>query len=100
MAKMAFQNIDVSDDHRYQSEKLLEAEEKKLANCEKKVNESPGDRFKPHRKFPSLSSAIDIQTTVEKGRFCVASRDIALGEIILIEEPAVSRSKLQLFVKT
>ena len=42
---------------------------------------------KPHPKYKSLDAAVEIQYTVDQGRFAVASRDIPAGTSILVEEP-------------
>ena len=42
---------------------------------------------KPHPKYKSLDVAVEIQYTVDQGRFAVASRDIPAGTSILVEEP-------------
>lgn len=44
-----------------------------------------------HPKFPNFSSSISVQYDPEgvRGRYCVASRDIEVGELLAVETPFV-----------
>ena len=53
--------------------------------------------FSPNSLYPSISSAIDIQFTSERGRFGVASRDIQVGEPLIFEAPTASKIKTKIY---
>lgn len=40
-----------------------------------------------NEKFPCASDAIDVQYTKKYGRHIVATRDIEIGEILIVEQP-------------
>jgi len=41
-------------------------------------------------RFPGASDAFDVRYAAERGRYGVASRDVAVGEVLLVEAPYVS----------
>ena len=53
----------------------------------------PGCRLKlpdPHPSLPALSRAVSVRSEAGRGRFLVAARNIARGEIVAVEQPAVA----------
>jgi hypothetical protein len=42
---------------------------------------------RPHPQFPNLSDCVSVQFSAESGRFCVASRDVDVGEVIAVDTP-------------
>lgn len=41
----------------------------------------------PHKKFPCASDAIDVRFSETFGRYIVATRDIEIGEVLVVEKP-------------
>lgn len=54
-----------------------------------------GETFTPNPLCPALSSAVETRYEDSRGRFGVASRDIALGETLLVEDATSARIKKQ-----
>jgi len=70
-----------------------------INSLQDKKDQSPSDKSKksafpnlssPNPKFPALSSSVDIKFGSSTGRFAVATRDIALGELVCVEHPPVA----------
>ena len=41
----------------------------------------------PHPKYPSLSSAVTVEVSPDKGRKIMAVMDVDVGEVVLVEKP-------------
>lgn len=61
-------------------------------DSEKKKTPCPisTDRFEGSRRFPALSDAVSILHSDVQGRFGVAKRDIAAGEVLILEAPTAA----------
>jgi hypothetical protein len=44
----------------------------------------------PHPNFPTFSSCVAVRYEKGRGRFCVASRNVEVGELIAVETPHVA----------
>ncbi|EDO31792.1 predicted protein [Nematostella vectensis] len=51
---------------------------------------TPVQNYGLHEKFVSISKALDIKYTEEKGRHTIAARDINIGDVLLVEKPFAS----------
>ncbi len=76
-------------------EELSELNLSEKALCEENSTALPSFTEPVHRVFPSLSASCDVDFTEHQGRFIVAKRDMAPGEIVLIEKPFASVLLLQ-----
>ncbi|XP_070535620.1 SET and MYND domain-containing protein 4-like [Ptychodera flava] len=50
----------------------------------------PSLSYGPNSRIPCLSSAVEIVSSLEQGRYAVATRDIKVGDVLLVEKPFAS----------
>lgn len=70
---------------------------KRRARCVQKMKKAPECvvfepqlSFPPHERFPCMANAIEIQQNDKFGRHMVATRDIGVGETVVVEESFIA----------
>lgn len=97
MYKKCLADIELAKRNHY-PENLMGKLNKRKINCMEQMatadnqteDRQPKLDFDPNEKFPCLADVVDIRKNSKYGRHIVATKDIAIGNVIIVEKSCVS----------